>query len=388
MECSVSIIASLTDFEGFIPEWKALLETGEFESNFYQHPDVLRLMLENPEASLHPCIVVVRRGGRVSCIAPLYAQASRFDLMLSVLRVASWPVRLLRIAGDEFICRTGEPSHDSIDAVFRILQSRAPAFDLIRVFSLGMSGPLWTYFQSEKHHDYAVVASSSEPEKIIQARLGSDYREYLASLNGRVRQKLLRRSRDFWSHSKGTAQLVKVTDADQVERFLADVDAVYAQSWQSKTYGPLIRSTPGQIAYFAGIAKKGWLRSYVLKAPDPVAFVIGYQFGGIYHYDETSYDQRWADSGPGAVLTQQLIEDLFRSNTPATLDFGIGDGQYKRTLGNVEDAACAAYIVPRNRWRALLAVQRTLNRVYETTRSALIRLHLDARVRRIVKRRS
>ena len=57
---------------------------------------------------------------------------------------------------------------------------------------------------------------------------------------------------------------------------------------------------------------------------------------GRYAYDETAYDSQYAASSPGSILTYAAIEDLFRADTPRLLDFGFGDGAYKRTFGRPE----------------------------------------------------
>jgi CelD/BcsL family acetyltransferase involved in cellulose biosynthesis len=74
----------------------------------------------------------------------------------------------------------------------------------------------------------------------------------------------------------------------------------------------------------------------------PCAFVVGYQYAGVYHYAELGFDEAFAEYSPGTVLLYLLLEALHQRQRPELLNFGVGDASYKLRFGNVErfDASC------------------------------------------------
>src|SRR5690606_2689050 len=119
-------------------------------------------------------------------------------------------------------------------------------------------------------------------------------------------------------------------------------DSVLRNSWQGRTFGHRPRDTKENVKYYSMLADRGWLRCYELvHNGEPVATVLGHQYGGIYHYEEPGYLQEWADYSPGIVLLSLIVEDLYRRNTPKALDFGVGEAAYKRSFSNTQHEAAA-----------------------------------------------
>jgi CelD/BcsL family acetyltransferase involved in cellulose biosynthesis len=183
------------------------------------------------------------------------------------------------------------------------------------------------------------------------------------------------------------AAVACVRDPAQVAQFLGDVDRVYNASWQARTYGERRRDTPAEVQRLQALASMGHLRSYILSEEGrAIAFVLGFQYRGRYTYEETGYDLSRSSTSPGSILTYAVIEDLFRADVPHILDFGFGDGAYKRTFGNNAYEVCSVYVVGRGRWRVILGAQQLLNTAYEVIHAGLVRTRLDAFIRRLLKR--
>jgi CelD/BcsL family acetyltransferase involved in cellulose biosynthesis len=206
----------------------------------------------------------------------------------------------------------------------------------------------------------------------------------MAALTPSTRQELRRKTRRLMNDNQG--KLVKVTRPEQVPEFLDQLDAVYHTSWQAKTFGYQAKNTEAQRRRFDRIAAQGWLRSYVLlQDKQPIAFELGYQYGGRYYGEECGFDPAHAKLGAGSVLMHLVIEDLYKEDKPALLDFGFGDAPYKRSFGNTEHDAASLYLAPPNVWRQLLTLQRGLNYLDVNVRSLLVKSRLDGLVRRILK---
>lgn len=384
-EMHVSTIHTMEDLRGLLPEWREFLTHGVQGARFYGDPVNVESNLENGK-SLAPFIVVVRRQGRIVCLAPFYINRMRFKIKLSVLTVASLPIRMLKLFGDRILCGNDCPPRECFDAVMEELRRQRKSFDLLFLDALDCADPLWQYCAELRSRGgaFRVSLASAAVEKVHVVRIDSTHDAYLASLTPSTRQELRRKTRRLLNDHGG--QLVKVTRPEQVAEFLDQLDTVYRTSWQAKTFGYQPRNTEQQRRCFERIAQQGWLRSYLLRQKDqPIAFELGYQYGGIYYGEECGFDPDKASLGPGSVLLHLVVEDLFKEDRPKLLDFGLGDAVYKRSFANDAHEAASLYVAPRNIWRYVLALQRGLNRVDVGVRALLVKSRLDGFVRRFLK---
>ncbi len=247
---------------------------------------------------------------------------------------------------------------------------------------------MWTFIKSPaaRRLSFRIVVTSPHPEKVhclAFDRTFDDYQSEVRSKQG-FPGKTIRR---YWRDMSERAAVTRVSDTAQVAQFLGDVDRVYNASWQARTYGQRRRDSPAEVQRLKALASMGHLRSYILSEEGKaIAFVLGFQYRGRYTYEETGYDLSRSSTSPGSILTYAAIEDLFRSDVPQVLDFGFGDGAYKRTFGNSSYEVCSVYVVRRGRWRAILGAQQLLNAAEEVISAGLVRSRLDAVIRRLLKR--
>jgi uncharacterized protein (DUF2384 family) len=385
VERQVSTIRTMAGLSQFVPEWKEFLTRGAYGATFHNDPANVELALVNDEG-LSPLFVVVRRQGHIECLAPFYINRTRFRLKLSVLTLASLPIRLLKLFGDRIIYSKDCLPRESFEAVFVELRQHLKLFDLVYLYNLDCSEPLWNACAelSSRRAPFQAMLASAGIEKVHQVQITSTHEAFLASLTSSTRQELRRKTRRLLSDNHG--KLVKVTRPEQVAEFLEKLDVVFRNSWQAKTFGYRPRNTQAQRQRFEVIASRGWLRSYLLvQDGQPIAFELGYQYGGQYYGEECGFDPSRAQLGPGAVLMHLVIEDLFKEDRPKLMDFGFGEAAYKRSLGNIAHDAASLYLAPPNGWRHLLRLQRVLNFLDVRVRPLLVRSRLDRLVRRLLK---
>jgi CelD/BcsL family acetyltransferase involved in cellulose biosynthesis len=367
-------------------EWRAFLATPVTGRNFHNDPANVQAVLDaNRRAA--PFVVVVRRGGVIRCIAPFFTDRTQFKVRLSVLTLASLPIRLLKLFGDQFVCAEGEDARGAIGAAFAALADNRGGFDLVTFYNLDCSGRLFRHctVPGTGGAPFRFVPASPKVEKVHQLKfVAADHDGYMKTLSPSTRQNLRRTTRKFFSDGK--AELVKVTRPEQVPAFLAQLDEVCRNAWQGKTFGYRPRNTESFRSHFEQVARQGWLRSYVLTHDRrPVAFELGYQYAGTYYGQECGYDQEWSHAGPGSIVMHLVIEDLYKEDRPDLLDFGFGDAPYKRSFSNAEHDAISAYLVPDNRWRGVIGLQSALNFVFVQVQSALVKTRLDNVFRRVLK---
>jgi Acetyltransferase (GNAT) domain len=126
---------------------------------------------------------------------------------------------------------------------------------------------------------------------------------------------------------------------------------------------------------------KGWLRIFVLYLEGkPCAYWAGTIYHGTFHSDLMGYDPEYSKYSPGMYLVMQVIEG-FREPTNArevdSIDFGLGDAQYKEVLGNMQWQDASLYcFAPHARGLMLNALRTPLLLADRAARRALQKARL------------
>lgn len=120
---------------------------------------------------------------------------------------------------------------------------------------------------------------------------------------------------------------------------LMDVDraATLLEGIARKTYqrgiGAGFRDSVDARSRWRAAAQQDALDVRVLWLGDqPVAFAVGFLFGGTLWLEHLGYDPAFRRFRPGMFLLQRMIEELVGRGNVQTMDFGIGDADYKRRL--------------------------------------------------------
>jgi CelD/BcsL family acetyltransferase involved in cellulose biosynthesis len=381
MTYDVTVVREHAELQRVLPEWREFLAARPHGAGFFSEPALVEHAVSRGEVSPH--IVFVRRDGILDCIAPLCLQPSTFRLQFSVFQLMSSPVRLMTLCGSDFLFREGADDKICTKLVFESV--RRAEFDLGRLESIHAHNRLWQYCVSTNGKPPSLhFSKASRADKAFRLELPPSFSEYVATLGAGTRSTLKRRSKKLLTERAAT--LVKVTSADQVRPFLRDVNTVFRDSWQAKTYGHSDRDSEAEIARLEHIAKSGWLCCYLLASDaGPVAFQFGYRYGETFYACDFAYAQQWSTYGPGGVLMYLMLEDLYRANPPRVVDLMAGDSPQKQTFRGQPYDVGDFYVVPRNRWRYMIAVQRGLNEIEAFVRGIIVRLRLDKALRRVLK---
>lgn len=163
-------------------------------------------------------------------------------------------------------------------------------------------------------------------------KIGASFEEYLQTKSAKTRSTLRRKARLF--EQTGAVRLERCTWPDDVPEFVRGISRISAKTWQRRLLGMEYCSDDHTQRKYQDLAGRELLRSYLLWRDDrPCAFVIGYQYRGVYYYADVGFDPDLAEFSPGTVLLVQMLKDLHEYNRPELLDFGIGDASYKRRFG-------------------------------------------------------
>src|SRR5688572_1157906 len=229
----IEIVSTRAELRALEPEWRQFLSSGVTGSHLFNDPEHISLRLEL-EPRLTPWILVLRRGGRICCIAPFYLQETHLKIQFSVMQLASLPVRMLKAFWSEFIVGVGADAQECFQRVFEALWQNRWKFGVILLENLRLTTPLWSFCQSELscRRRLRKFLASSQVDSLHQAHLPATHADYIAQLNPRTRQRLRRQARKLCNEKN--AQLEKFTTPHQVYQFLNHLDEIYRDAWQAK----------------------------------------------------------------------------------------------------------------------------------------------------------
>lgn len=387
----IEILRSVDDVRRAASEWQSFLADVCERPSFFHDPRVVELELSSTSKRREPCIVILRRDGRIQCVAPCYVQSGSFPLRLSVLRLWEFSIRYLRIFGDSIVVSASVDPAESLATALQALAEARISYDLLQLENVIVDGDTWrqAQFLSRSASGMKLEMSSRVPEKMRRLRFEGTWEEHLATLKRETRKKIRQNRRQLSAAFDGQMEMVEVNRPEEVAGFLDECQEIHQSTWKARALAEDKKNSEERLKLLEGIAKNGWFRSYLLLcASRPVAFTIGYQYEGTYYYRDMGYVQDLERRGPGSVLTYMVIEDLFGRDKQQILDFGFGENVYKRRICNEEYDAHLLYLVARNRWRWILLLQRVLRRAYDGIHRVLTKLKLDRAVRNIVKRKS
>ncbi len=207
--------------------------------------------------------------------------------------------------------------------------------------------------------------------------LNATFDEYLETLSSKARSAFRRKARLASKSPGGAANFNCLTAPKDVAEFLRNAVSVSQQSWQHKILGTRVACDDKSVRAFSDAASRGLLRCYLLnQGSTPCAFVIGYQYSGIYHYCELGFREELSEHSPGTVLLYHIIEDLHQSDPPfRTINFGVGDATYKRRYGNASLMDASSLVLRRN-----------LRNKFMTAKHAILEKMLSATKRMIGRR--
>lgn len=267
---------------------------------------------------------------------------------------------------------SGSFANSALDVISSLIEQDVEA---VLFEDLETASPLWAAMETRSEFR---VLDLVAPQIRWRLRLPASAEAYWSSFSSKTRYNL-RRAKRLLSHD-----WLAVETADAVPEFLAAAEKVSRGSWQDRRIGPRIRQDQATCDQFCRLADLGALRCYLLHSQsEPVAFAIGTQWAGQFQLEEIGYNVQFADFSPGTILLQHLIDDLLARNTPEVLDFGFGDGAYKRMFGNEQTESGSRVLISRRLRSSLIA---NTHRFADATQKLARRWSEKLGVSRLVRR--
>lgn len=229
---------------------------------------------------------------------------------------------------------------------------------------------------------------SSEPKiRWWATLLDPDTGEQIDKHSGKTRANLRKADRRFAKAFDGDVELERITEPAQVEDFVRDAVSIIDKTYQA-SLGIGVRDTDQYRAFLREMAEAGALRGYVMRAKGvAVAYVLGDRWGTSFTLWGTSFLPEHRKLAPGIVTLRRVMASLAGEGV-AKFDFGWGEAEYKKKLGDHHDDEADISLYARRLIPALAFMGR---RAYQATKAQteqLIARHGDRdRLKRIWRKK-
>jgi Acetyltransferase (GNAT) domain len=257
---------------------------------------------------------VLRQGSAVRAVLPLLRVPRRFGLELHSL--SNYYTSRWRALGDEA----------ALGELLRRLRMQQPGLSALRLDALDADAPAT---QALLQALAAAGFSCHTHFRFKNWRLETapDWAAYLASRKGKQRSDLKRMGAKLQADG-GTLSIVR--GGAELERALADYQAVYATSW--KQAEPYVDFVPGLVRLAAA---RGWLRlGRVHLGGQVIAAQIWFVHAGRAGIFKVAYDEAFKTYSPGSLCTAHLMQSVMQEDGVGHVDYLIGDDAYKRLWMN------------------------------------------------------
>lgn len=322
----ITAARTLDEVEALRPAWEALQGT-ELTTDL----DYFLTVLRHDPRVLRPHVLLAHRAGEPCWLVAGRLQDTRLRCRLGYRKLYEPPVRTLIVAPGGFLGTVADADPlPALDALRRSI-GRSEV-DAIHLPSVRLRSPLGAALA---HGTRRAGRSVAAPRAHWTMRVPGTVDDFLGSLSSSTRQGVRRYAKKLEREHADTLALDRVTTPDGLDRFFRDAAAVARTTYQHGLGVGVREDDELQRALVALGLERGWFRGYVLSLQGrPAAFWHGYGYRGIFRTMVPGFDPTYASLNIGTYVLVKLIEDLCADPAIHTLDFGLGDAEYKRRFGD------------------------------------------------------
>jgi hypothetical protein len=293
-------------------------------------------------------VIVAERSGQVVAALPCQVIPWHLSLTFAGRGIAKKPLTVLKVwGGDLFEEQLGLDELEAL--VCQVFEQHAEWDGLL--LEHVEHGPRLELMRAATAHSHRLrfhLLSSGRPH--YRLALPDTYAEFLNLRSSKSVSKVFGRERAMERAHGSKCELVEFRLPSDWEPHAGCIEELMADAWQAHALGHTF-----SVADMQTVAEHGWNRSFMLKLGDqPVAFAFCYEGMRTLTYAQIGYDPSLGRYSPGVTLLYRLIERLYEAEPPAYLDFGEGEGEYKKQLAN--DVVHAASVLLTRRSAGLTAL--------------------------------
>lgn len=289
---TVQLLRNLQDLRGLESAWIRL--GSRFPTPLLQHD----WFLSCAEALHHEQdlrVIAIRRGGRVTAIAPLTLVHSSTATWLEILGSS----RLHEPTGVLY-----EDAESLDDLVGAMIDQQYP----ILLRRIRTDSPTASAFRRRQGRFAFVIIRDTAPSCFID--LEREWARFSASLSAKSRAAFRCKQRKAVRLGHARLETHRPT-LEQLPEFLEQAFAVEAASWKYRHGTALLQNEPLR-SFFQRYAERavrsGTFRVFFYRiGQNTVAMRLAVEFGGCLWFLKTGYNEQWAHLSPGMQLTMEVL---------------------------------------------------------------------------------
>ncbi|MGH7819976.1 MAG: GNAT family N-acetyltransferase [Candidatus Binatia bacterium] len=369
---------SVAEIEAMRPQWQHLPSGPNGDIDYYL------AVLEAGGEALRPHAVLVSRGGQPVTFAAATVERLRLDWRIGYTTVLRPTVRCLTVPHGAI---GGEPSEEDCRRLARTFQAALAKgeADLLAVHELTADSPMVRALGTIP----PVLCRDAFPQKGLRWTMSlPDSREAFRRAQSKHARTHMRYSWKRLQRREGRASIRAFTDESDLDTVASDIEAVALRTYQRRIGAGFVDGEATR-RLMAFEMRRGWFRACVLYIDGgPCAYRMGRRYGDTYYARQTGYDPAFRKYGVGALLLDYDVERLCEEAGLRTIDFGFGDGEYKRRYGTAHRKESSIVVfAPTARGVLRNAARSAVVGANVTLKLAAKRLALFETLRRLARRR-
>jgi CelD/BcsL family acetyltransferase involved in cellulose biosynthesis len=321
----VTVARTVDEVEALRPAWERL-PVGDIDADI----DYFLTVIRHRSEVVRPHVVLIERDGAPRLMIAARLEEAAMDIRLGYRVLARPRLRTLRVAFGGVVGAAGDDDRRrALDELQRPL--REGEADAVVLAQIEADGPLCALARESgsrmrRPHLDAPTAHWS-------VAIPGSMEEFLAQRSSRTRKNIRYYDRRL-VRDNPDLRVRTFRSESELDELCADMEQIAATTYQ-RTLGAGFTGDDQDRALMALGMARGWFRAWVLYLGDrPVAFWHGYAYGGTFTTGCPGFDPAFARDRVGAYLAVRMIEQLCTEDALHTLDWGAGDAEYKRTLGD------------------------------------------------------
>ena len=340
------------------------------------------------DGSVDLSIWLCRCGGEIVGYAPLMITPGRLRPSIGARSIASWQMMRHTLVGSPLFAAAVRDRERALtigflDAIGRNMPDRG------LIFLLGGRADC-ALFELLAEHRRSLPLFISGYGPAYQRRLidlPSSFDDYAASLGKKTRRNLRSYERKLRQAAEKDIRIAGYRQSEDVDTFL-DAAIPLSQKTYQWTEAIGLHDRAGLARQLRVAAERGWMHCYILfHGETPIAFQVGYRYGGSYLTHDTGYDPSWAAYWPGNYMDMAIVRDQIECHPDVRrVDFLYGDTFNKQRFSNSARLERNFYLLPRTAWGlGVYASLRSASRVSESVGHILDRFGLKETLRHVLR---
>lgn len=322
-------------------------------------------------------VLVVRKEGEISCIAPLMTSlSSRFGLKLRKVEF----IGSMRSNWLDFIV-PGTP-RESLRAAIDHLMKRRNDWDMIDLQNMPLSSETVPTFEEYAQQGRYTLHRELYPN-CFYLTIDEEWETYLKSRNRKFRENVRRIDRKMSQY--GNVQFVQL---DCPEEIMGPFKSIWAMEQKSRKAQDrkTIFGEESSRRFYSDLAQvlgeKGWVILSLLKINGQhIAYDFSFLYDGTFYGYNTAYDKKYSELSPGVYLMRRVLQSLFHSEVKE-VDLYRGGAHFKKRWATSTKEQVRLMIFHRCSVYAKVLSVLVPKLKYTTRKFGLLRHHVPHRSRR------